>query len=101
MENMGIEEELVTLEKKYWQAMKDKDTDTMLSLSDDPCIVAGPQGFASFSKQSFLEMMNSSDYTLHNFEIDDDIEVRMLGQDTAVVAYKVREDLCRQSTDQF
>jgi len=93
MENTSIEQELFGLEKKYWQAIKDKDMDTMLSLSDDPCIVAGPQGFASIDKQNLTEMMNSSNYTLHNFEIDDDFEVRLLGQDTAIVAYKVREDL--------
>ncbi|MGZ5279161.1 MAG: nuclear transport factor 2 family protein [Pseudobdellovibrionaceae bacterium] len=93
MENTTIEEELIGLEKEYWQAMMDKDIDTMLSLSDDPCIVTGAQGFASIDKNSFAEMMNSSNYTLHNFEIDDDFQVRMLGQDTAVVAYKVREDL--------
>lgn len=92
-EYSSVEKEVFDLEKKYWQAMKDQDLDTMLALSDDPCIVAGAQGFASVDKKSLAEMMKAPNYTLHNYEIGDDYQVRILGEDTAIVAYKVREDL--------
>jgi hypothetical protein len=93
MQTQTVTDEIFNLEKKYWQAMKDKDVDTMLSLSDETCLIAGAQGFASIDKQALSDMINSSNYTLHNFEIDDDFEVRMLNPDTAILAYKVREDL--------
>jgi uncharacterized protein (TIGR02246 family) len=83
---------LIGLEKKYWQAIIDKDFEAALELTDDPCIVAGAQGVASIGRKEFEGMMKSEQWTLNKFELDD-IQVRMLGDDTAVVAYKVKEQL--------
>jgi hypothetical protein len=89
----NIEKEICNLEKKYWQAIKDQDSKTILELTDDTCIVAGAQGVGSFDKKSFPEMMSSQTYTLKDFKIDDDMKVKMLNPNTAIVAYKVHEDL--------
>ena len=88
-----MEKELLDLEKQYWQAIKDRDFDTALSLTDDPCIVAGAQGVSSIGREQFEAMMNQAEYTLNEFELSDEVQVRMLGDDVAVLAYKVREDL--------
>ena len=40
-----IETELVELEKQYWQAIKDKDADAAMRLTDDPCIVTEAQAW--------------------------------------------------------
>jgi uncharacterized protein (TIGR02246 family) len=88
-----IEKELLDLEKQYWQAIKDRDFDTALSLTDDPCIVAGAQGVSSIGREQFEAMMNQAEYTLNEFELSDEVQVRMLGDDVAVLAYQVREDL--------
>ena len=45
-----IEKDLLKLEKRYWQALKDGDVTTALNLTDEPCIVAGPQGVARIDK---------------------------------------------------
>lgn len=92
MANRELEKQLVSLEKEYWQAIKDKDTAAALRLTDDPCIVAGAQGVASFHRDQFEKMMDTANYTLDDFEMSN-VEVRMLGNDVAVVAYKVKEDL--------
>jgi uncharacterized protein (TIGR02246 family) len=92
MASSSVERELVGLEKKYWQAIIDKDFEAALELTDDPCIVAGAQGVASIGRKEFEGMMKSEQWTLNKFELDD-IQVRMLGDDTAVVAYKVKEQL--------
>jgi len=39
-----IERELVDLERRYWQALKDRDVAAAVELTDEPCIVAGAQG---------------------------------------------------------
>jgi len=39
-----IERELVELERRYWQALKEKDVAAAVELTDEPCIVAGAQG---------------------------------------------------------
>jgi hypothetical protein len=88
-----VEKELLGLEKQYWQAIKDKDVDAAMRLSDDPCIVAGAQGIGSLDRKSLGGMMRAASYTLNDFKFSDDAKVRLLSNDIAIVAYKVREDL--------
>jgi len=88
----AVEKELLGLEKRYWQAIKDKDVDAALNLTHDPCIVAGASGVASIDRQTFLKMMSGAKYTLNTFELGD-AKVNMLSDDVAVVAYKVHEEL--------
>jgi uncharacterized protein (TIGR02246 family) len=93
MENSTIERELVALERQYWQALKDKDVETAVDLTDDPCIVTGAQGVGRVDKNTFRSMMDQASWTILDFDIDDDVQIRILGDDTAVLAYKVREEL--------
>lgn len=92
MAKQTVERELLELERRFWQALKDDDVDTALSMTDDPCIVTGPQGVASIDKQAFRKMMQSAPYKLNSFELGDDIQVRLLGDDVAIVAYRVHEE---------
>ncbi len=94
MPTKSVEKELLQLERQYWQAIKDRDYDTCLSLTDDSCIVAGAQGVSDFDREHFREMMEGAPYTLESFEVkDDDAKVRMLGRNVAILAYKVHEEL--------
>ena len=93
MANQPVEKELLELERSYWQAIRDHDLEAALKLTDDPCIVAGAQGVASFDKNTFRKMMADERYSLDDFEIGSDVQVRMLGDDVAVLAYKVHENL--------
>ena len=89
----AIEKELLELERDYWQAMKDKDVATMSALTDYPCLVAGAQGVASLDERHMSAMMNGAIWDLKAFRLDDDVQVRRISPDVAVVAYKVHEDL--------
>jgi uncharacterized protein (TIGR02246 family) len=93
MATTTVEQELLALETKYWDAVKAKDIDAAMQLTDDPCIVAGAQGIARVDRKKFVEMMKGARYTLHQFEIKPGAEVRMLDDDTAILAYQVHEDL--------
>src|SRR5512133_778501 len=88
-----IERELVKLERRYWQALKDKDVDAAMELTDEPCIVAGAQGVGVIDHPTYIRMMEHASWTIVDFEIGDDIQVRPLGTDTAVLAYTVHEEL--------
>ena len=90
---MEIEKQILDLEKKYWQALKDNDIATCLSLTDDSCIVAGPQGFATINREAFRKMAEQATYKLNSFNIEPNAAVMMLTDDVAIVAYKVHEDL--------
>jgi uncharacterized protein (TIGR02246 family) len=85
--------ELEQLERKYWQAVKDQDARTCAELSDDPSLVTGAQGVSALSRDQMRAMMEKDlPYTLDEFELKD-MQVRMLGPDMGVVAYKVHEKL--------
>ena len=87
-----IEKELVKLERQYWQAIKDKDVDAMMRLADDPCIVTGAQGVGRLDHKAFRGMMKDASWSLREFELAD-VQVGLLRDDVAVVAYVVKEEL--------
>jgi Domain of unknown function (DUF4440) len=88
-----VEQELVQLERQYWQAIKEKDIDAIMRLTDNPCIVTGAQGVGSIDHNAFKVMMKAAPWTLRKFELGDDVQVRLLKDDVAVVAYVVTEEL--------
>ena len=86
------EQELIELEKRYWQAMKDRDVETAVGLTDIPCLVTGPQGVAAIGRREFETMLESGP-ALRAFELKDGAKMRKLGEDVAVLAYEVHEEL--------
>lgn len=88
----ALQKELEQLENRYWQAIKDKDVEAALRLTDEPCIVAGAQGVASIDAKTYGAMMQKAKWSLKSFAITD-VKVKPLGNDAAIVAYKVHEDL--------
>jgi len=88
----SIEKDLLELERKYWQAIKDGDAEAAARLSDDPCVVTGAQGVGELSRQQLKGMMAGSKWKLEAFEISNVI-VRAVTDDVATVAYKVHEQL--------
>lgn len=92
MVDESVEKEILQLEKRYWQAVKDRDIDTAESLTDDPCLVAGATGVSRVAKENFRKIMQAAKYTLHSFTMQN-AEVRLLSDNVAVVAYKMHEEL--------
>lgn len=92
MPSSTLGKELLDLEKQYWQAIKEKDVDTAMSLTDEECIVTGSQGVGRINRQAMADMMKNAPYILHDFELKD-AEVRQLRDDVAVLAYNVHEEL--------
>jgi hypothetical protein len=92
MTTATVEKELVELENRYWQAIRDQDVETAMRLTDFPCLVAGASGVASIDPETYRRMMTGGAWTLHAFEIKD-TKVRFATDDVALVAYKVHEDL--------
>lgn len=92
MATTTIEQELLGLEKQYWQAIKTGDVESALRLTDDSCIVTGALGVSRIDKPTFRSMMDASTYRLNDFEVSDP-QVRLLRDDVAILAYKVHEEL--------
>jgi ketosteroid isomerase-like protein len=88
----NAQKELASLEQQYWQALKDNDLAAVLRLTDDPCIVAGPQGVAQLTNQQMAAMMQTATYSLTDFTLKD-LTVQIPREDVAIVAYKVKVDM--------
>jgi hypothetical protein len=88
-----VEAELLDLESRYWEALRTQDTEAAMRLTDESCIVSGAQGIAAIPRKNLGDMIKSANYTLHRFELKDGAQVRLLGDDVAIVAYQVHEEL--------
>jgi len=90
MTDWPIEAKLMDYEKQYWQAIKDRDVPAAMRLTDDPCIITGAQGVARITKTAFAGMLQAGGWTLHEVTLSD-MQLRLLGDDVAIIAYKVKE----------
>jgi Domain of unknown function (DUF4440) len=93
MENRSVEQELVKLEKQFWQAMQDRDVEAAVRLTDFPCIVTGPHGIGRVDEKAFRGMMASPPYELKQFIVKGGMQTRMLSDDVGIVAYEIHEKL--------
>jgi uncharacterized protein (TIGR02246 family) len=93
MAHQTLEQELLALEKQYWQAQKDKDGAAAAELTDEACLIAGAQGVVEIDRRTLVGMMEDASWSIEDYSIGDDVRVRQLDADTAILAYKVHEDL--------
>jgi uncharacterized protein (TIGR02246 family) len=92
MKTIAAEKEIIELERKFWQALQDQDVEAAQRMSDETCLLTGSQGVMSVNREQLAQMMRAGGYTMNGFQVEDP-QVRMVGDDVAIVAYKVREDL--------
>ena len=92
MATKAVERELVELEKRFWKALENRNAAEAIELTDFPCIVTGAQGVGRIDKQAFATMVKDAPYTIDQAELSE-VQVRLLRDDVAVVAYKVHEHL--------
>ena len=93
MASQSAEQELFALERRYWRAMEDNDVETVVSLTDFPCIVAGSNGVRRVDERSYREMMASPAYQVKQFIMRGEMQARMLSDDVGIVAYEIHEEL--------
>jgi hypothetical protein len=85
--------EILDLERRYWEAIRDNDVRSAVSLTEFPCLIAGASGVRSVDQASYEKMMTGGSWKLHEFEIENGAEVRQLTDDVAVIVYRVREEM--------
>lgn len=91
MDDTRPEKELTELEKRFWQALQDRDMAAVTQLTDFPCIITGAAGVHTIDQHAFAQMLEKQPYTLDRVELSGEPRVRMLNDDVGVVAYQVRE----------
>ena len=93
MTTATIEAEVLELENRFWQAIKDQHIEEIKSLTEDQSLVAGSQGIGVWDRNSLAEMMKSPGWKLNQFEIRNGAHVLQLQDDVVAVGYEVSEEL--------
>ncbi len=82
--------EIAALERRFWQAMVDKDAEGAAGMIAASCLVTGPSGAMKLDPERFKAMTQDGKWRLDAFELSD-LDVIFPGEGTAVVAYKVHQ----------
>jgi len=92
MPNQAEQEALLDRERQFWDAMRTKDARVTERMTDDGCIVVGAQGVSAIDRKTMAKLTAEGQWELEQYSIDDrNAKVRFVGDDVAIVAYKVTE----------
>ncbi|MEO6150284.1 MAG: nuclear transport factor 2 family protein [Mucilaginibacter sp.] len=86
-----MENEIINLEKKYWDAMTRQDYETVKNLTKFPCIVAGKQGVMSVDEPGFKKMFEQGAGKKLTVKSISDEQIQK-GEDHAVIGYLIQLD---------
>jgi hypothetical protein len=86
------EQEVLDIERRFWDAIKAKDAGATARMTDDGCIIVGAQGVSSIDAKTMGKLTEEGQWKLENYTFDEkNTQVRFISDDIAVVAYKVNE----------
>ncbi len=86
----ATKDEIVALEKDYWEAMKRKDGARSAQLSGKSSLVTGAQGVMTIPKDKMGKMTEEGKWTLESYEFED-VQVVTPTPDVAIIGYKVKQ----------
>jgi hypothetical protein len=84
--------ELIDLERKFWQSLVDEDTDTALSMLDEPAMMVSSHGAMQFDHEQYRQMAEKGSMVVKSFELSD-MQVVFPTDSTAVMTYRVKQAL--------
>jgi len=83
-------DDIIALEKSYWDAMKAKDGRKSAELSGETSLVSGPKGVMSIAKSKMGKMTEEGNWTLEDYAFGD-VQVSIPSADVAIIAYTVKQ----------
>lgn len=92
MPQQKIRNELLALERSYWRALQERDSEMAAALSQDPCVVVGAQGVQELSADKLEALVSGASHELQAFTLED-MHLLVLAEGVAALIYKVSEDL--------
>ncbi|PSH70157.1 hypothetical protein CU102_03425 [Phyllobacterium brassicacearum] len=96
---MPTKDEIVALEKSYWDAMKSKDGRRTSELSGKTALVTGAQGVMRIEKEKMGKMTEEGNWSLESYVLED-VEVSTPSSDIALIAYTVRQSVTMDGKSQ-
>jgi uncharacterized protein (TIGR02246 family) len=92
MRTLGKEQELLDVERRFWDAMQQKDAHAAEQMTDDNCIIVGAQGVSAIDRKTMAKLTTEGRWELEQYAFDQkNARVRFIDDDVAIVAYKVNE----------
>ncbi len=92
MADKKLQDEVMSLEKAFWEAMKNKDTETAARMTAAKCVVTGASGVRVIDPPTMAQMLAGGSWTLEDYAFAD-VNVEEIGDSTVIAAYKVTEHL--------
>lgn len=87
---MVTQDEIMALERKFWQSMMDMDLDTAVSLLDEQSTAASAQGIHYFDPAEYKAIALSGDARITSFAFFDE-RVIFPVPDVAIASYKAKQ----------
>jgi hypothetical protein len=91
--------ELVALEKRFWQSMVDEDVETAISMLDEPALLVSSYGTMQFDHDGYRQMAEQGSMVIKAFELSD-IKVVFPTDETAVLTYRVDQSISQRGTSE-
>lgn len=96
---MPTRDEVIALEKSYWDAMMKKDGNRTAELSAKSSLVTGARGVMRIARDKMGAMTEEGEWTLNSYNFDD-VEVSTPSPDVALIAYTVRQSVTMDGKSQ-
>ena len=86
----NADSQIVDLEKKFWQSLIDNDTDTAVSLLNEPSLMVSSHGAMQFDHDGYRKMADEGPLVVKSYKLDN-VQVFHPNDDMAVVTYRVTQ----------
>ena len=60
----ALEQELIDVERRFWNAMQEKDAATASKLTDDQCVIVGAQGVSAIDAGTMAKLTAEGQWEL-------------------------------------
>ena len=88
------DQELLALERQYWDAIKSRDARTVNRLTDQDSTVAGATGVSGWNAEAVAKAFEAPQYAIVAYRIDPQtVRVNHIRDDVVSIAYGVHEDI--------
>ncbi|MES2305806.1 MAG: nuclear transport factor 2 family protein [Gemmatimonadota bacterium] len=86
--------EVIEQERRFWDAIQDRNGAAVAEMTDDACLIVGAQGVSAIDPAKMAAMTEEGTWQLLQWSFDaKSTQVRFVTEDVALVAYRVSESL--------
>lgn len=87
---MTTQDDIMALERRFWQAMVERDVDTAIALLDDASVSVAGHGIHHFTPGQYRDMAEAGDAHITAFDFSDE-RVIFPTPDVAIASYRAEQ----------